>query len=177
MPMWLAMSIGLSAFAVAGAVSDAGTQRIPNRLILAGLAIALVLRAAMGPEALWHGAAGALIAFAVGFPLFALRAFGGGDVKFLVACGAFVGLPLIGKAALYAGAAGGLLALWVIARRRLPLIAALRTWDLLRSVVTLGRRGERMTLQDQGAIAAPYGVAIAAGTLIVWFGTAGGWIP
>lgn len=177
MNIWLALSLGLSVFAVAGAVSDARTQRIPNRLILAGLGVALVLRAAWGPEALLHGVAGALVAFAVGFPLFALRAFGGGDVKFLIACGTFVGLPLVGKAALYGGAAGGLLALWVIARRRLPLVAAVRTWDLARKILSFGQRGERMTLQDEGAIAAPYGVAIAAGALIVWFGTAGGWIP
>jgi len=98
-------------------------------------------------------------------------------VKFLAACGAFVGLPLIGKAALFAGAAGGVLAVFVIAKRRLPVVAAVRTWNLMRIAFTLGRDGERMTLHDEGAIAAPYGVAIAAGALIAWFGTAGGWLP
>lgn len=177
MNMWPALTFALTSFALAGAVSDVRTQRISNRLVVAGLVVALALRAAWGLGPLWHGVAGGLIALAVGFPLFALRAFGGGDVKFLVLCGAFVGLPLVGRTALYAAAAGGLLALGVIAWRRLPLVAALRTWDLLKATLTFGRHGERMTLHDPGAIAAPYGVAIAAGALLVWFGDAGGWLP
>jgi prepilin peptidase CpaA len=175
--MWMALSVALTSFGILGAISDVRSRRIPNRLILAGLAAALVLRAAWGLTPLWQGVAGALVAFAVGFPLFALRAFGGGDVKFLVLCGAFVGLPLIGRAALFAAAAGGLLAVWVIVQRRTPLVAWLRTRNLLQSLLTFGRQGERLTLQDPGAMAAPFGVAIAAGALIAWFGSAGGWIP
>jgi prepilin peptidase CpaA len=175
--MFAILSLALTAFAIAGAVGDVRTKRIPNRLVLAGLAAALVIRAGSGWLPLAHGLGGAALALAIGFPLFALRAFGAGDVKFLSMCGAFVGLPLIGKSALFAGAAGGVLALVVIAQRRLPLVAALRTWNLMRMAATLGQEGERMTLQDQGAIAAPYAVAIAAGVLLAWFGTAGGWIP
>lgn len=175
--MWIALSVALTAFALAGAVSDARTHRISNGLVLAGILTALVLRAGLGWTAVYHGVAAALIALAVGFPLFALRAFGGGDVKFMAMCAAFVGLPLIGRAALWVGAAGGLLALYVIVRRRLPLVAALRTWNLARSAMTFGRDGERLTLEDEAALAAPYGVAIAAGSLFVWFGTAQGWIP
>jgi prepilin peptidase CpaA len=172
--IWTILSITLTCFAVAGAVSDARTKRIPNRLVLAGLAAALLLRAAWGMEPFWHGVAGAALAMAVGFPLFALRALGGGDVKFLIACGAFVGLPLIGWAALYAAAAGGLLAVWVMLRRGVPLVVMSRAADLMRSAVTFGRAGERMTLQDEGAIAVPYGIAIAAGAMVAWFSVAGG---
>ena len=175
--MWTALSLALTIFALAGAVSDARTERIPNRLVLAGIAVALVLRAGLGWEAVFHGLAAGLVALAIGIPLFALRAFGGGDVKFMTMCAVFVGLPLVGRAALWSAAAGGVLALYVILRRRLPLVAATRTWNLTKAVFTLGRRGDRMTLQEEGALAAPYGVAIAAGSLLVWFGTAGGWIP
>ena len=175
--MWTALSIALTIFALAGAVSDARTKRIPNRLVLAGIAVALVLRAGLGWDAVFHGLAAGAIVLAIGLPLFALRAFGGGDVKFMSMCAVFVGLPLIGRAALWSAAAGGVLALYIILRRRLPLVAALRTWNLTKAALTFGLRGERMTLQDEGAVAAPYGVAIAAGCLVVWFGTAGGWIP
>lgn len=175
--MWLAFSLALVVFAAAGAVSDARDRRIPNRLVLAGLAAALVLRAAWGWTPLWHGVTGGMIALAFGFPLFLLRAFGGGDVKFLAVCGVFVGLPLVGRAALWSAAAGGLLALWVIVDRRVPLVAWARIKSLLHNAVTLGRSGERMTVQDEGALTAPYGIAIAAGTLLAWFGAAGGWIP
>jgi prepilin peptidase CpaA len=175
--MWVTFSLAFAAFAVAGAVSDARTHRIPNRLVLAGLVAALLLRALWGLGPLWHGVAGLLIGLAFGFPLFLLRAFGGGDVKFLAVCGAFVGLPLIGRAALWAAVAGGLLAVYVIVQQRVPLVAWVRIRQLALSAFTLGRRGERMTLQDEGALVAPYGVAIAAGALLAWFGTAGGWIP
>lgn len=175
--MWVVFSLALAAFAVAGAVSDARTHRIPNRLVLAGLIAALVLRTFWGLGPLWHGVAGLLIGLAFGFPLFLLRALGGGDVKFLAVCGAFVGLPLIGRAALWAGVAGGLLAVYVIVQQRVPLVAWVRIKQLALSAFTLGQRGERMTLQDEGALVAPYGVAIAAGALLAWFGSAGGWIP
>lgn len=175
--IWTALSVALTSFAVAGAVSDARTAKIPNRLILVGLAVALLLRAAWGLEPLWQGVAAAALALAVGFPLFALRALGGGDVKFLVACGAFVGLPLVGWASLYAAACGGLLVAYATLRRGVPLVVAQRTMELFRSAVTFGRAGERMTLQDEGAMTVPYGLAIAAGALIAWFGKAGGLVP
>lgn len=175
--MWMVMSAALTGFAVAGAVSDVRTRRIPNQLVLAGLAAALILRAGWGLGAVWYGVAGLLIAFALGFPLFLLRAMGGGDVKFMAACGAFVGLPLIGRAALYAALAGVVVAVWVIVQQRVPLVAWVRTKELMRAGLTFGRSGERMTLEDKGALTAPYGVAIAAGALIAWFGTAWGLIP
>lgn len=175
--MWTALSFALVAFALAGAVSDVRTHRIPNRLVLVGLVAAMVLRAAWGFEALWHGAAAMGLALALGFPLFALRAFGAGDVKFLAACAAFVGLPVLGNAALLTALAGGVLSIVIMIQRRVPLVVMHRMYDLLRVAASGGRAGERMRLQDEGAIAAPYGVAIAAGMLMAWFGTAGGWIP
>jgi prepilin peptidase CpaA len=175
--MWTLLSVGLLLFAVAGAASDIRTRRIPNVLIAVGLAVALVLRAGLGLGPLWHGVAGAGVALAAGFPLFALRAFGGGDIKFMVACGAFVGLPLLGLSALFVAAFGGVLAVGVMLHQRLHLVVVLRTMELARNAATLGRSGERMTLQDEGAVTAPYGVAIAAGCLLVWFGRAGGWLP
>jgi Flp pilus assembly protein protease CpaA len=79
----------------------------PEQLVAAGCG-ALILRAALGLVPLWHGVRGGRRP-GVGFPLFALRAFGGGDMKFMVACAAFVGLPLLGLSALFAAPFGGLL--------------------------------------------------------------------
>jgi len=56
-------------------------------------------------------------------------------------------------------------------------VAMARVRELVRSALTLGREGERMLVTDEGALVAPYGVAIAVGTLLAWFGAAGGWIP
>jgi prepilin peptidase CpaA len=175
--MWTILGISLTVFALAGAFSDIRTRRIPNALVLAGLVVALALRGAMGLTPLLDGLAAAGVALAFGLPLFALRAFGGGDVKFMVACAAFVGLPVLGLSALFAGAFGGLLAVGMMMQKRVHLVMFLRTMDLARSAVTFGRSGERMTLQDEGALTAPFGVAIAAGCLLAWFGRAGGWLP
>jgi prepilin peptidase CpaA len=175
--MWIALSTGLIALGLTGAWTDVRTRRIPNVLVLAGLLTALVLRAAWGVSPLLEGLTGAGVALLIGFPLFALRAFGGGDVKFLVACAAFVGLPLLGMSILFAGAFGGLLAVAVILRRRVGLVAWMRTMELARSAATFGKSGERVTLDQEGAVTAPYGVAIAAGCLLAWFGSAGGWLP
>jgi prepilin peptidase CpaA len=175
--MWLALSVMLTIFALAGAISDARTKRISNRLVLGGIAAAVILRAGLGWGAVYDGLAAGLVALAIGLPLFVLRAFGAGDVKFMAMCGFFIGLPLIGRAALWSGAAGGILAAYVILRRRLPVLAAWRIWDLLRLAATFGRTGGRMKVDEEGALTAPFGVAIAAGCLLVWFGTAGGWIP
>lgn len=174
--MWYLLTVTLICFVLAGALSDVRERRIPNRLVLAGLLAALALRAIAGFEPFWHGIAGGLVALGIGLPLFLLRAFGGGDLKFMAASGAFVGLPLIGMTLLFAAAAGGVLAVVITLRSRLPLVVALRTWELAKNALTAGRAGERLTLQDGHAITAPYGVAIAAGVLIVWFGSAGGWL-
>jgi prepilin peptidase CpaA len=173
--MWYLLTITLTGFALAGAASDVRDRRIPNRLVLTGLAIALALRAVAGFEPLWHGVAGGLVALGISFPFFLMRAFGGGDVKFLTASGAFVGLPLIGMTMLVAAAVGGLVAVVVAFRSRLPLVVALRTWQLAQNAITAGSAGERTTLQHEHAVTAPFGVAIAAGALIAWFGTAAGW--
>jgi prepilin peptidase CpaA len=175
--MWIALSVSLTVFALIGALTDVRERRIPNRLVLAGLATALILRAVWGLEPFWHGVGGAGLALAVGFPLFALRAFGGGDVKFLIACGAFVGLPLLWLSALFTAVFGGVLALVVMIGRRVPLVVIMRTWGLAQNAASFGQAGERMTLEDEGALTAPYGVAIAAGCLLAWFGRAGGWLP
>ncbi|HEX6309306.1 MAG TPA: A24 family peptidase [Longimicrobiales bacterium] len=173
----MVLSLVITVFALAGAFADVRTRRIPNRLVLAGLVTALVVRAGWGVAPLWEGVAGGAVALLVGFPLFALGAFGAGDVKFLSVCGALVGLPLVGETILFSAAAGLFVAVAVVARRRLPMVAALRSWNLLVSAVTLGRAGGRMKLTDEGVITAPYGVAIAAGALLVWFGAAGGLMP
>ena len=60
--MFAALSVALTAFALAGAVGDVRTKRIPNRLVLAGLVVALVIRAGLGWLSLAHGLGGAALA-------------------------------------------------------------------------------------------------------------------
>ena len=70
-----------SALVGAAAASDVAWRRIPNALTMAGLCLALGLRALEGGPMLLQGLAGAGMGLALSFPLFALGGMGGGDVK------------------------------------------------------------------------------------------------
>ncbi|HZA91586.1 MAG TPA: prepilin peptidase, partial [Gemmatimonadales bacterium] len=102
--------------------------------------------------------------------LYALRAIGGGDVKLLAGIGAFIGSSeIIGAMGLMAvlGAAFALLS--VIRRGLLPLLI-FNTLDLVKSWRSLGQAGQARKLETPGALTIPYGIPIALGTLIWWFG-------
>ncbi|HEU4828766.1 MAG TPA: A24 family peptidase [Gemmatimonadales bacterium] len=151
------------------AVSDLRSRRIPNRLTAGSLVLALVLRGITGLGPLLDGLAGAGLALAVGLLLFVLGGFGGGDAKLLVVVGAFLGFePTVG-ALLLIGVLGGLLGTFEAVRRRAILPAAYNAAGMMRRWVSFGRRGEGRTLESPGALAVPYGLAIATGAVIWWF--------
>lgn len=149
----------LSGLLAAAAVHDLRARRIPNALVLAtlgtGLARAAALSAAgAGPAApLAPGLLAALVGTAVGLaawlPFYAFGLLGAGDVKLFAAAAAWLGPQGVLPASTWAAAAGAVLA---------------AGW-------TLWRRAPR-----PGATAAdrrlPYGVAVAAGVLLVAWGAA-----
>lgn len=153
-----------------GAVSDVRTSRIPNRLVLAGLLLAPAAALAYGGlGGLGAALAAAAVAFAIGFSGFAVGAIGGGDAKFLMVGAAMVGLPQLVPYLLAAASFGGVLAVGTILWHRRGLEATVMTADLAKNMATLGRKGYRGRLGDEGRMAVPYGVAIAAGALLVRF--------
>ena len=130
----------------------------------------MILRAPLGVDALMHGLAGVCITLLGSLALYALRAIGGGDVKLLAGIGAFIGSSeIIGAMGLMAvlGAAFALLS--VIRRGLLPLLI-FNTLDLVKSWRSLGQAGQARKLETPGALTIPYGIPIALGTLIWWFG-------
>jgi prepilin peptidase CpaA len=166
----LAMAAVLLTVAL-GSWFDVRARRIPNVLTVGALAVALGLRATFGMEELMGGLSGAGLALAVVVPLFVMGGIGGGDAKLLAAVGAFLGPKDLVVALLATAIAGGAMALVYSARRGVILPALLNTRGLLTYVLTGGRSGERTTLQTEGAVSVPYGVAIAAGTIFaLWYG-------
>jgi prepilin peptidase CpaA len=167
----------VAALLVWGAVTDVRTARIPNRLVLAGLLLAPAAALAHGGVAgLGAALAAAGIAFGIGFAGFALGAIGGGDAKFLMVGAALVGLHQLVPFLLAAAAIGGLLAIGTIVWQRRGIEATVMTADLAKSMATLGRKGYRGRLGEDGRMAVPYGVAIAAGALIVQFTPFAAWL-
>jgi prepilin peptidase CpaA len=167
----------VAALLIWGAVMDLRTARIPNRLVLAGLVLALLAGLAeAGLSGLGTALAAAGIAFAIGFGGFALGAIGGGDAKFLMVGAGLVGLTGLLPFLLAAAALGGLLAAGTVAWQRRSVDATVMTLDLGKSLLTLGRKGYRGRLGDEGRMAVPYGVAIAAGALLVRFTSFAEWL-
>jgi prepilin peptidase CpaA len=148
-------------------VTDLKERRIPNALTATGILVGLALGLLQGQVAASFLGLGA--ALAVGLPLFALGAVGGGDAKLLGAVGALLGPTSLVSAILYAGLAGGAMTVLQAVRRGTIVPLLLRTFDLALWAVTLGRRGMRLSLDSPGAISIPYGAAIAVGALAAWF--------
>lgn len=127
-------TIALLVWALIVAVVDARTRRIPNGLLLAAAVPGALVFAVRDAGLLGHSWAdslfGATLPLVLLIPGFLLKALGGGDVKFALCCGWFLGsrdsaLMLVG-----AGLVLGLCAaysLWVARRTqagRAPRIAA-----------------------------------------------------
>jgi prepilin peptidase CpaA len=172
---WVPLLLALLLAAVA---TDLRSRRIPNTLVLAGIALALLSHAialsGMGQPlagtSWWAPLAGLAAGLAALMPLYLLRALGAGDVKLMAMVGAFVGPPTVLTATLYTLLAGGLLSLAVmlgqgVAARTLANVRFLLVdWAMrLRS----GHGGVTLSATPLETTAArlPYALAISAGTV------------
>lgn len=154
------------------AVTDLAIRRIPNVLVLSGLALAALLH--------WRtGADGALVStwlaglgtgFVLFVPLYALRGMAAGDVKLMAMVGAFAGPALAAQIALLTCLIGGVLGLLLVLRSGRWRILGRNLASILRPLLlSLGGVPQQPTPLARAASAGdiPYGVAIALGTLSV----------
>jgi prepilin peptidase CpaA len=145
---------GAVAFAAA---MDLLTMKIPNRIsVLMVLAFfPLALLAGLDAWAIAdHVAAGALMLL-LGFLLFIPGWFGGGDAKLMAAIGLWIGAENLMAYSLWVALSGGLIAAAIFSVRSIPLPRVLlgEAWAL------------RLHRHDSGI---PYGLALAAGALLVY---------
>ena len=172
----------LAALLLCAVAADLTSRRIPNTLVLTGLALAAALHAAalaFGQPALslagpawWSPLTGLATGLALLMPLYLLRATGAGDVKLMAMVGAFVGTQTVLAATLYTLLAGGLLALVFMLGRGV----AAQTLGNVRFLLTdwMQRagsgQGARLAPLQTTAARLPYAVAIALGTAgaLIW---------
>jgi prepilin peptidase CpaA len=160
-----AVSLGL---AVVACGWDLRTRRIPQTLTLGGALAGLAFHLLNGG---WSGGLGSAMGWAVGIAIFfvpfALGGLGAGDVKLLGAIGAWLGPMNALLVGLYAGAAGGVLAIFV----------ALTKGYLFRAVGNVGmmlaywrlngiKPLPEITLEHGQGPRLAYAVPILAGTLV-----------
>ena len=140
------------------AVNDLATRRIPNRLLLVGLAGALLLHVLSGEPgaALLSALGGMLLGLAVFLPFYLMRGMAAGDVKMMAVVGFFTGPTEAFQIAIFTWCAGGVMALLLIVLRSRLRLAFVNVGDLL--------SGKAL---PQSAGSMPYGVAIALGTIVV----------
>lgn len=136
-------SLALGLVLIVSAGWDLAKRRIPNPLILFGLLLGLAFGGLTGGlNGLGFAFLGAVVAFALTFPQWAMRWMGGGDAKLMMVVGTFLGPIGVVSALVYATCVHGLVALGML---------------LLRGI---GQRIGRDLLQDPRA---PMAVAITIG--------------
>lgn len=141
-------------------ISDYFTLTIPNWIntAIALSVIPFVLLSGMPVEVFaWHVAAG-VMSFLVGYYLFSANLIGGGDAKMLAACGLWIGWSELFQFAFYTAIAGGFLAITV------------GLWSRLaeKSEDGAGVMTAWMKKFRTGDLQLPYGIAIAAGGVVIF---------
>jgi prepilin peptidase CpaA len=143
--------LGFVAVLAAAAISDVRHFIVPNRYCVSIVLLYGIHVLASPVPVSWTG--GLIVAgasLAVGFALFAVKAFGGGDVKLFVAASLWAGGGHIAQFIVGTAVVGGLLATAILLQRRAP------------SHATPGA-ADAPQPQSRWKRPLPYGVAIAAG--------------
>jgi len=150
------------------AVNDLATRRIPNRLLLAGLAGALFLHAlsAEPGAALLSAFGGMLLGLAIFLPFYLVHGMAAGDVKMMAVVGFFTGPAEAFQIAIFTWCAGGVMALLLILLRSRVRLAFVNIGQLLSRLLAPGAKLADTAL-PASAGSMPYGLAIAAGTIVV----------
>ncbi|MBE7637853.1 hypothetical protein GUA87_13435 [Sneathiella sp. P13V-1] len=156
---YLYLAVVLAAFLLTmlAAYSDWKSYKIPNYISLALIALFPVVFWLSPVEISWiDSLIVAGVTFVVGFILFAIGGFGGGDVKLIVALSLWAGSQFIVPFMVAMVLAGGGLVIVVLIR------------EVIRGDKELSVRA-RVKASLRAKTPVPYGVAIALGSLVIFY--------
>ena len=155
--------LGLLGVAV---VSDLFRHRIPNMLVLLGLALGLVGQTySGGVGGLGNSLLGILICFALFLPMYAMGGMAAGDVKLMAMVGSFLPFHFALWAAMFSLIAGGVCGVLIVLVRGQLRQTFGRYWLILRAQAYLAPTSDEVAGKPF-----PYSIAILIGTLnsIYW---------
>jgi prepilin peptidase CpaA len=164
----MVLLLGLLGVAV---VSDLLHHRIPNMLVLVGLAFGLIGQMySGGVSGLGDSLLGILICFALFLPMYAFGGMAAGDVKLMAMVGSFLPFQFALWAAMFSLIAGGVCGLLIVLVRGQLRQTLGRYWVILRAQVYLAPTSDEVAGKPF-----PYSIAIMIGTLnSVYWQVAGG---
>ena len=153
-----------------GAIFDLCIKKIPNWITFTAIILGLAMNFFFFR---WAGVSQAALGIGIGFliyiPMYVFKIMGGGDVKLLMAIGAFAGPKFclsVGIAAIFVGGAFALIETLSVGRL-VPVIKT--TVHFVRSVFIRVLEVEPLKLDEQRKFS--FGVALALATVIViWMG-------
>jgi len=151
------------------AINDLATRRIPNRLLVVGLAGALVLHliSAAPGAALLSACGGMGLGLAMFLPFYLVRGMAAGDVKMMAVIGFFSGPDDTFAIAVLTWCLGGCMALFLILLRRDRLRLALANIGNIVTGALTSDAGTWRLDKQQSAGSMPYGLAMALATIVV----------
>ncbi|PTL39152.1 A24 family peptidase [Alkalicoccus saliphilus] len=159
-------------------ITDLSSRRILNIITFPAILLGFILHtASAGLEGFFFSGTGFLVGLGLLLIPFFLGGMGAGDVKLMAAVGALMGTGFVLSVFLFAGITGGLMALYMIARDRGAFTSAA---SIIYAVPLLkGTAGSFKAFRSRAKkTTLPYGVAIAAGTIITFAGSViGGVLP
>jgi prepilin peptidase CpaA len=159
------------ALTILAALLDWRSRRIPNWLTVPGLLSGVVVHALIAG---WPGALfalkGAGLALILLLPLVALRALGAGVWKLMGAVGAFVGWQMFLFVLLGSIFASGIMAIVQVYRTGRVMETLKNMVTLVRGFFTFGlKKNPQISLDNPRLLKLPFGVAVAAATLVCFY--------
>lgn len=149
-------------------MTDLRYRKILNIVTLPAILVAFIYYSfTFSLEGFFFSGQGFLVGLGLLIIPFIMGGIGAGDVKLLAAVGAWKGPIFIFYTGIYAGIIGGLIALFILLKRR-ELIFTLK--KMLFSVVFLkSTKGSLLNKDDvQGSLSIPYAIPIALGALLTF---------
>lgn len=161
----MSFAFGISLF---GGIHDLFTRKVPNWFTFSAMLLGVAAQFwFFGLAGIFQGLLGILLGFGIFFPIYILGYMGAGDVKLLMAVGAFTGWSICLKVAIAAVAVGGVYAFFEIIFRRRLLAVFKNTYSFLRSLLVPVLVAEKLNLDKHRKFA--FGICISIGVALVIF--------